>query len=201
MDTFCILIVIWSIDIWDDVHILVRALNWFSVEPPTGRVAVPSLIYPPFPFNVIIRITTTQNSFIPNVYESHQFSPHTSCQLTREKAPLAPCPVRDWSLITGRGATKWESCGAETFCAPLPHSKERVKLFVCPPFKEWKLLVPPFNMAKTSGYRIKTTPKLVVPPPPPPSAWLKLLRPPFRRGKTSRAPPSHFVAPPPSPSN
>ena len=33
MDTLCMLIVIWSIDIWDDVHTLVRALNWFSVEP------------------------------------------------------------------------------------------------------------------------------------------------------------------------
>ena len=55
MDKFCILIVIWSIvlDIWDDVHILVRALNWLSGEPPTGRVAVPSLIYPPFPFKDI----------------------------------------------------------------------------------------------------------------------------------------------------
>ena len=51
MDKFCILIIIWSIDIWDDVHILVRALIWLSGEPPTGRVAVPSLIYPPFPFN------------------------------------------------------------------------------------------------------------------------------------------------------
>ena len=35
-------------------------------------------------------------------------------------------------------------------------------------------------MAKTSRYRVKTTPKLVVPPPPPPptSAWLKLFLPP-----------------------
>ena len=53
MDKFSILKVIWSIDIWDEVHILVRALNWFSVEPPTGRVAVASLLYPPpFPFKV-----------------------------------------------------------------------------------------------------------------------------------------------------
>ena len=49
MDKMYILKVIWSIGIWDDVHILVRALNWLSVEPPTGRVAVPSLIYPPSP--------------------------------------------------------------------------------------------------------------------------------------------------------
>ena len=49
METFCILKVIWSIDIWDDVHIFVRVLNWLSVEPLTGRVAVnvTALIYPP----------------------------------------------------------------------------------------------------------------------------------------------------------
>ena len=41
------------------------------------------------------------------------------------------------------------------------------KTFSCPPpppFKEWKLFVPPFNMAKTSSYCVKTTPKLFVPP-------------------------------------
>ena len=25
---------------------------------------------------------------------------------------------REWSLITGRGATKWENWGSETFCVP-----------------------------------------------------------------------------------
>ena len=49
-------------------------------------------------------------------------------------------------------------------------------------------------MAKTSSYRVKSTPKLVVPPP---FRMAKTFSaPPFRRGKTSRAPPSRFVAPP-----
>ena len=38
--------------------------------------------------------------------------------------------VRDWSLITGRGATKWENCRSETFCVP---PKDRVKLSALPP--------------------------------------------------------------------
>ena len=44
MDILYILKVIWSIDIWDDVHILVRALNWLFVKLLTWRVAVTSLI-------------------------------------------------------------------------------------------------------------------------------------------------------------
>ena len=106
--------------------------------------------------------------------------------------------LRDWSLITGRGggggATKWENRGSETFCAA---PQDRVKLFAAPLLKIGNFWRPPYNMAKTSSYHVKTTPKLFVPPPfsmantfsPPP---------PLRRGKTSRAP-SHFVAPPPSP--
>ena len=59
--------------------------------------------------------------------------------------------VRDWSLITGRGG------GA----------------------KKW--VNHPFNVAKTSSYRVKTTPKLGVPPPP------------FSIAKTCCAPPPFFV--------
>ena len=36
---------------------------------------------------------------------------------------------RDWILITGRGDTKWENCGSETFCAP---PQDRIKLFASP---------------------------------------------------------------------
>ena len=60
--------------------------------------------------------------------------------------------------------------------------KSRVRNIVRPP--------PPFNMAKTSSYCIKTTTKVVVPPPPPPrppSAWLKPLF--VGVKKNSRAPP------------
>ena len=38
------------------------------------------------------------------------------------------------------------------------------KLFAPPPQDGVKLYMPPYNMAKTSSYRIKTTPKLFVPP-------------------------------------
>ena len=91
------------------------------------------------------------------------------------------------------GATNWENRGSETLCTPL---SRRDKTFCAPPFKRVETFcVPPSLMAKTSSYRIKTTPKLVVPPP---SAWLKLcLPPPFHRGKTSRAPPLPFCSPPP----
>ena len=73
-----------------------------------------------------------------------------------------PAPDGGWVINEGEwnkglvinygegGATKWENRGSETFCAP--------------PFKDWKLLAPPYNMAKTSSYRVKTTPKLFVPP-------------------------------------
>ena len=95
--------------------------------------------------------------------------------------------VRDWSLITGRGGQKWENRGSETFCAP---PSRQGSTFCAPPLKEWKLVVPPCNMAKTSSYRVKTTPKLFAPPPsrqgptfcaPPLKEW-KLVVPPLQHG-------------------
>ena len=60
-------------------------------------------------------------------------------------------PLRDWSLITGRGATKWENCRSET-CAPrLKTGYNFSQPPPLPPFKDWKLF-----------------------PLPPPSIWLKL---------------------------
>ena len=56
--------------------------------------------------------------------------------------------------------------GPKLFAPPPPPTQDRVNL-----------LRPP--LAKTSSYRVKSTPKLVVPTPPPP----------FCRGKTSRAHP------------
>ena len=49
-------------------------------------------------------------------------------------------------------------------------------------------------MAKTSSYHVKTNPNFLCPP----FSMAKTFSaaPPFRRGKTSRAPPSRFVAPP-----
>ena len=47
MDKIEVLHIICSLDVWDNVYILFRALNWLSVKPPTGRAAVKSFIYPP----------------------------------------------------------------------------------------------------------------------------------------------------------
>ena len=46
---------------------------------------------------------------------------------------------------------------------PLP-PQDRVKLFAPPLLNIGNFWSPPFNMAKTSSYYIKTTPKLFVPP-------------------------------------
>ena len=83
---------------------------------------------------------------------------------------------RDWSLITGRR-------GLQNADPIPPHPPQDDDIFRAHPFKEWKLFVPPphFNMAKTSSYSIKTTPKLFVPP----FSMVKtLFDPPFRRSKT-----------------
>ena len=87
--------------------------------------------------------------------------------------------IRDWSLITRKGGLQNGKIVGLKLCAPPPPPQERVKLFAppppfkeCklfappPPFKECKLFARPFNMAKTSSYCVKTTPKFVVPPPP-----------------------------------
>ena len=72
----------------------------------------------------------------------------------------------------------------------LRHPLRRAYNFLRPPFKQWKLFVPPYNMAKTSSYHIKATPELFVP---------KLCPPPFQEGQNFTCPSSHFKAPPPSP--
>ena len=60
--------------------------------------------------------------------------------------------VRDWSLITGGGATKLEIRGSQTFCAP---PLKTVKLYTLPPYN---------IMAKNSSYRVENAPKVFVPP-------------------------------------
>ena len=106
--------------------------------------------------------------------------------------------VRNWSLITGRGAYKMGKLWVRNFLRP---PQDRVKTIAPPPPCGNFLRPPPpppLNMAKVPSYHINTTPKLVVPPPPPTSAWLKLFPPPFPLGKTSRAP-LPFCSPPPPP--
>ena len=49
--------------------------------------------------------------------------------------------IRHWSLITGRGATKWENRRSETFCPPPP--PRQGKTLRASPLREWKLFVSP----------------------------------------------------------
>ena len=74
-------------------------------------------------------------------------------------------PVRDWSFITGRGGGLPMKITGRKFIAPTP--QDRVQLFASLLLKSGSA-PPPFNMAKTSSYCVKTTPKLFVPPPPTP---------------------------------
>ena len=72
--------------------------------------------------------------------------------------------VRDWSLITGRGGLQnGKIAGPKPFAPPPPH-QDRVKLFTPPLLKSGNFSCPPYNMAKTSSYRVKTTSKLFLPP-------------------------------------
>ena len=71
--------------------------------------------------------------------------------------------VRDWSLITGRGGGyKMGKSRVRNFLRP--PTQDGVKLFAPPLLKSGNFSHPPYNMAKTSSYCVKTTPKLVVPP-------------------------------------
>ena len=53
--------------------------------------------------------------------------------------------------------------GPKLFAPPTP--SRQGKLYArTPPFKEWELFAPPFNMAKTSSYHVNTTPKVLSSP-------------------------------------
>ena len=84
------------------------------------------------------------------------------------------------------------------FCAILPPHQDCIQLFMPPPppppiLKSGNCLCCPFNMAKTSRYCVKKTPKHFEPPT---SAWQKhFLRPLFIGVKLHVSPsPSCFVA-------
>ena len=70
--------------------------------------------------------------------------------------------LRDWSLITGRGGLQNGEIAGPKLFAPPP--QDRVKLLAPPLLKRANFSRPPYNMAKTSSYHVKTTPKLFVPP-------------------------------------
>ena len=74
------------------------------------------------------------------------------------------------------GGYKMGKSRVRNFLRPPPPPSRQGKTFCAPPFKDWKLFAPPYNMAKTSSYYVKTTPKLFVPPP-------------FSMAKTFSAPP------------
>ena len=53
-------------------------------------------------------------------------------------------PVRDWPLISGRGGYKMRKSRVRNFLRPPPPTSRQGKTFRAPPpFKEWKLFVPP----------------------------------------------------------
>ena len=88
-----------------------------------------------------------------------------------------PRYIRDWSLITGRRGGGDYKMGNlriwKMLCPPPPPPSRQGKTYCAPPhalLKNGNLFCPLFDIAKTSNYRVKTTPKLFVPakPPPPP---------------------------------
>ena len=106
---------------------------------------------------------------------------------------LSRSPHKDWSR-GGGGVYKMGKLQVRNCLRP-PPLQDRVKLFVPPLLKSGNFTCPPYNMAKTLSYRVKTSPKNVVPPPH--SEWLKLLSPPLFVGvKLHVPPPLPFCSPP-----
>ena len=108
--------------------------------------------------------------------------------------------LRDWSLIMGRGATKWENCLLKLFAPPPPPPQDS-KTFRPPPFQMVKTLCgpPPPLWPKLQA----TMQDLLYPnsfcAPPPPSEWLQLPPPPpfLFVGVKLHLPPFPFCRPPP----
>ena len=63
--------------------------------------------------------------------------------------------LRDWSLITRRGGLQNGKIAGPKLFAPPP--QDRVKLFAPPLLKSANFTRPPYNMAKTSSFRGKST--------------------------------------------
>ena len=80
----------------------------------------------------------------------------------------------------GGGLQNCKIVGPKLF-APPPPPQDRVKLFGPPLFKSGNFSCPAYNMAKTLSYHVNTTPKLVVPPF---NMAKTFSAPPLRRGKT-----------------
>ena len=102
--------------------------------------------------------------------------------------------LRDWSF-TGRGGLQNGKIAGPKLFVPPP--QDRVKLLAPPLLKSGNFTRPPYNMAKTSSYHVKCTPKLFVAPPP--SELLKLFPPPLFVGVKLHVPPPLPFCSPPSP--
>ena len=86
---------------------------------------------------------------------SYWFLDASSCNLLRSKGLV---------INYGEGGYKNGKIAGPKLFAPPP--QDRVKLFVPPLLKSGNFSCSHYNMAKTSSYYVKTTPKLFVPPPP-----------------------------------
>ena len=120
---------------------------------------------------------------------------------TRPRQHESSKPVRDWSLITGRGELQNGKIAGQKLFVPLPSPPPPPLFFFLKSGHFLRPPPPPFNVAKTSRYCIKTTPKLVVPPPPFSTHGLNFFRPPplFFVGVKLHMPLPFCSPPPPSP--
>ena len=118
--------------------------------------------------------------------------------------------LRDWSLITGRRATKWGKSWVRNLLHPPPplNPQDRLKLVVppAPPphFKGWKLFAPPplSPWLQLQARMLKLPQNFHARPPPPPliSIAKTFSDPPFCRVKTNLPPPPlPFCSPQPAP--
>ena len=66
---------------------------------------------------------------------------HRLCTLQGREEEFVP--IRDWSLITGRGGLQNGKIAGPKLFAPPP--SRQGKTFCAPPFKEWELFVTPLQ--------------------------------------------------------
>ena len=111
----------------------------------------------------------------PCYYNLNQFlALHIECIIIVAYKVLPLTSTKGLVINYGEGGYKMGKSRVQNFLRP---PQDRVKLVTAPRplfflIVETFCTPPPFNMAKTSSYCIKITPKHFVPPPPP--AWLKL---------------------------
>ena len=118
------------------------------------------------------------------------------------------CSVNIFNVFEGRvinyGEVGWGigykigKSRVRNFLRPPPPSGQGKTFRAPPPFKKWKLFAPPFNIAKTSSYRLKKLPQNLLCPPSPLSMakTFSATPPPLSGGlKLQAPPPPCFVTP------